>query len=99
MRYLAPALAGVLTCLLLGAATASAHGPNASFAYEPASPEPGEHVTFRATATPTHGGAVPVPLRLSWDLDDDGQFDDAQDAVAGRAFSVARSSAISGTST
>ena len=83
MHRLAPALAGVLTGLVVAVAPASAHGPAASFTYEPSAPAAGEAVTFHATAVPVHEGE---PIRLAWDLDDDRAFDDANGATASRSF-------------
>ena len=83
MHRLALVFASVLAGLLVAVAPASAHGPAASFTYEPSAPAPGELVTFRATAIPVHEGE---PIRLSWDLDDDRAFDDASGATASRSF-------------
>src|SRR5687767_9803443 len=79
-------MAAVATCgwLLAVAASASAHAPTASFEYEPAQPAPGELVDFRSTSTPVPEHTE--PMVLDWDLDADGQFDDASGPTARRAF-------------
>ena len=76
--------AATCTWLLAVAASASAHPPIASFEYEPELPAPGELVEFRSTSTgpPEHT----EPMLLDWDLDGDGQFDDANGAAVRRAF-------------
>ena len=56
--------------------------PVAAFSFTPASPEPGQRVTFTATSTDPEGTA----LAHAWDLDDDGSFDDASTAVAVGTF-------------
>ena len=83
MHRLALVLAGVFAGLLVAVSPASAHGPAASFSYEPSAPAPGELVSFRATAVPVHAGE---PIRLSWDLDGDSAFDDATGATVRRSF-------------
>ena len=83
MHRLALVLASVLAGLLVAVSPASAHGPAASFTYEPSAPAPGELVTFHATAIPVHEGE---PIRLAWDLDGDRAFDDATGDTASRSF-------------
>jgi hypothetical protein len=70
--------------LLLAAASASAHPPDAAFDYTPTNPAPGEEVTFRSTSTgpPEHTQF----LAHEWDLDGDGQFDDGNETVARHAY-------------
>jgi PKD repeat protein len=59
--------------------------PDASFRIAPASPLAGDPVTLSSTASDPDG-----PLAgQDWDLDADGQFDDASGAVASRSFAVA----------
>jgi PKD repeat protein len=56
--------------------------PTVSFAHVPASPLPGQTITFFSTSTDPDG-----PLaEHAWDLDNDGQFDDAGGASATRSF-------------
>jgi hypothetical protein len=77
----------VATCawLLALAGSASAHVPTASFDVTPAQPAAGELVDFRSTTTPQPEHTE--PLALDWDLDGDGQFDDASGTTARRAYS------------
>ena len=79
------ALAAACAFLLLTAASASAHGPYASFEYSPANPAPGEEVTFRSTSTspPEHGTQF---IAHEWDLDGDGVYDDGNETVVSRAY-------------
>jgi PKD repeat protein len=65
------------------AASAYAQSPlTAGFQFSPATPAPGETVTFQSTTTGGGTGA----LELAWDLDGDGQFDDGTGEVAQRAY-------------
>ena len=48
--------------------------PTASFEYTPAAPHTGRPVTFDSTSADADGGID----KLEWDLDGDGQFDDAE---------------------
>jgi PKD repeat protein len=57
--------------------------PTASFVFDPRSPGTGTRVTFRSTATDPDGSIV----QQTWDLDDDGAFDDASGQTAARSFS------------
>src|SRR5687768_10161971 len=82
-RRLAAAVA-TSAWLLAVAASASAHAPAASFEHTPANPAPGELVDFRSTSTPVPEHTE--PLQLGWDLDGDGQFDDATGSSARKAF-------------
>jgi PKD repeat protein len=59
--------------------------PSVSFANDPASPTVGAAVTFMATATDADG----IITRIDWDLDDDGEFDDAAGPWATWSFDVA----------
>ena len=78
------ALVATSAWLLLLTASASAHPPTASFGYAPEQPAPGEEVTFTSTSigVPEHT----EPMLLDWDLDGDGEFDDARGDVAKRAY-------------
>jgi PKD repeat protein len=49
-------------------------GPAASFSFAPQAPLTGDLVTFTSSSTPSQG----TIKELDWDLDGDGQFDDAQ---------------------
>jgi PKD repeat protein len=59
--------------------------PSVSFANDPASPTVDAAVTFTATATDADG----IVTRIDWDLDDDGDFDDAAGPWATWSFDVA----------
>jgi PKD repeat protein len=56
----------------------------ASFTYTPKSPLSGQTVTFTSTSTVT--GPENKIVTQSWDLDGDGQFDDATGGTATRAY-------------
>jgi PKD repeat protein len=56
---------------------------NASFTISPAAPVERQSVTFTSTSTPSAGQSITA---LDWDLDSDGQYDDAQGKTAARAF-------------
>lgn len=59
--------------------------PTAAIAISPATPAPGGQVTLSATVA---AGAEVTPPALSWDLDDDGAFDDAVGATATATFAT-----------
>ncbi len=59
--------------------------PSVSFAGDPVDPTTGATVTFTATATDADG----TVSRIDWDLDDDGEFDDAAGPWATWSFDVA----------
>jgi PKD repeat protein len=88
-----PALLIVLVAsaalLLLLPGTSDAQSPvlTASFDYAPASPVPGQEVTLTATST----SSSTSPPRHQWDLDGDGQFDDAFGDSAKTSFAQAGS--------
>ena len=56
--------------------------PSASFTYSPESPRVRETVTFTSTSSDPDGSIA----SQAWDLDDDGEFDDASGDTASRAF-------------
>jgi PKD repeat protein len=70
-RLGAPVAAAAL--LAGGAALVLAAPPNAEFGFEPASPEPGDTVTFISTTSdPDAGGGI---ASVEWDFEGDGTFD------------------------
>ena len=77
-------LASVTAWLLLITASAAADPPTAQFTIAPEHPAAGELVTFTSTSTPAPEHTA--PLVLDWDLDGDGEFDDARGAVAKQAY-------------
>jgi hypothetical protein len=64
--------------------------PSASFEFFPAAPLAGDLVQFSSLASDPDGPLV----RQEWDLDDDGQFDDATGPVASQRFASARARTI-----
>ena len=56
--------------------------PSASFTYSPASPRVRETVTFTSTSSDPDGSVT----SQTWDLDNDGEFDDANGATASSSF-------------
>lgn len=58
--------------------------PSASFEYTPAAPHTGRPVTFESTSEDPDGGID----RLEWDLDGDGQFDDAEGEQVTHTFAT-----------
>jgi hypothetical protein len=68
--------------LALPATPAWAQAPVASFTYSPASPLSAQVVTFNSTST----GSI---TSLAWDLDGDGDCDDAFGPLAARSFATA----------
>jgi len=60
--------------------------PSASFEYTPDAPHTGRAVTFDSTSEDAHeGGGID---KLEWDLDGDGEFDDAQGEQVTHAFTT-----------
>ena len=78
------ALALLTLGLTAGAAAAQSAPVSASFEYSPAEPEPGQAIALSAT---TSGGG-PAPIEHAWDLDGDGEFDDAGGARAQTSFAA-----------
>lgn len=68
--------------LVPATALAASERPNASFSFSPESPRTGDQVRFESSACDPGGRLA----RQAWDLDGDGQFDDAEGPVAGTAF-------------
>ena len=60
--------------------------PLADFGFSPSAPLAGQQVTFSSSASDSDGTIAPADQR--WDLDHDGQFDDATGASATRTFSA-----------
>jgi PKD repeat protein len=58
----------------------------ASFDFTPQTPVVNQTVTFTSTSTPSAGQTI---TSQNWDLDSDGQYDDAQGRTAARAFDSA----------
>ena len=71
--------------MLVGVSAAEAAGLTASFDYTPAQPAPGAQIELRATST----SSSTSPILHSWDLDGDGQFDDATGAAVRTSFALA----------
>jgi len=63
--------------------TVGTRAPAASFTVSDASPDPGQAVTLTSTATGQEGEAI---VARAWDLDDDGEFDDASGTTATATF-------------
>lgn len=61
------------------------HLPRADFTIGPAEPDPGQPVTLTSTSRSPSGAFT----RLQWDLDGDGEYDDANGATATHAFAAA----------
>src|SRR4051794_21673354 len=58
--------------------------PTASFTTDPASPQPGQSVTFTSTASsPDRDGQI---KSYAWDLNGDGKYDDGTDPTAKKTF-------------
>jgi PKD domain len=58
--------------------------PSAGISFTPSQPRPGESVIFNSTSTDNEG-----PVSVTWDLDNDGAFDDDAGTTAVRSFDVA----------
>jgi PKD repeat protein len=67
----------------VGVALGAPPSLSASFTYSPASPAVSQTVMFVSTTTHTQNDTI---KRQDWDLDGDGQFDDATGNIATRAF-------------
>jgi PKD repeat protein len=86
---------GAAALTLLPAAVAGAAPPSvvASFSYSPALPLANQTVVFNSTSTAS--GSNNQIATQAWDLDNDGQFDDAEGPTAFRAFANAGSYSVS----
>ena len=72
---------------LAGAVSTDPATPSASFTFSPSSPLSNETVTFTSTST---AGLLGAPIQSeNWDLDNDGNFNDATGSEAQRSFPVA----------
>jgi PKD repeat protein len=60
--------------------------PVAGFIFEPSTPTVGEQVTFSSTSSDPDGTIPPASQR--WDLDNDGQFDDATGSSPSTSFAA-----------
>jgi PKD repeat protein len=69
-----------------GSLTCTPHDapPTAAFNWTPAAPVAGQEVTFTSTSSDPDGALTAI----DWDLDNDGQYDDAQGATAKRTFAA-----------
>lgn len=61
------------------------HLPRADFTVGPAEPDPGQPVTLTSTSRSPNGAFT----RLQWDLDGDGEYDDANGGTATHTFAAA----------
>jgi hypothetical protein len=79
-------LTTLLAAALLAASAAGAQAApdelTASFEYAPSAPQPRQAVTFRSTTT----APGTQPVRVAWDLDADGLFDDGDDRTVTAVF-------------
>jgi PKD domain len=78
-RYLA---ALFLVVLVPATALAAGKDPSASFSFSPENPRAGDQLQFASSSCDPDGRLV----RQAWDLDGDGEFDDAEGPVAGARF-------------
>src|SRR5215212_3005103 len=83
----AVAAAATLVVLALASAAGAQQPLTASFEFTPAAPQPGGLIDLHATST----SSSTVSIRHSWDLDGDGQFDDATGDAVRTSFAVAGS--------
>jgi PKD repeat protein len=77
------ALAALAALALPGIALAQPDGPDASFSYAPENPRTGDSVRFVSSSCQPGGQLA----SQSWDLDGDGQYDDATGPEATTVFS------------
>jgi PKD repeat protein len=74
-----------LVATVLSSEHAANQPPQASFDFAPEAPQTGREVSFTSTSTDDDGGIA----SQVWDLDGDGQFDDAEGATASHTFTTA----------
>lgn len=79
-----PGAALIALVLTVWPASALATPPNASFIFEPTAPAVNEPVTFSSTSSDPDGPLIAATML--WDLDGDGQFDDATGSTAESSF-------------
>lgn len=72
--------------VVVPAGAAQALPPKAAFAWGPEAPITGQQVTFTSNSTPDPSDPTRTIAELVWDLDDDGQFDDAAGPTATWTF-------------
>ena len=77
-RGLRLVLATLLLAFVLPSTALAASAPNASFSFSPENPRAGDQIRFQSTSCQPGGRLA----RQAWDLDGDGQFDDAEGSVA-----------------
>jgi hypothetical protein len=75
-----------IASVLVAPATAAPPVVTVAFGWTPAAPVTGQLVTFTSTSTTVEPNSI---VGEAWDLDGDGQYDDASGRVATRRFSVA----------
>ena len=75
-----------LASLAFWAPAAYAAAPHADFTVSPPAPVTGEAITFTSTSFDPDGDAITAQR---WDLDGDGEFDDASGPIATRSFNAA----------
>lgn len=80
-------LAAVVAASLTLATTAFGADPVAQFSWSPAQPRVGDQVTFTSTSSGD-------PESYAWDLDGDGQYDDATGPTAQRTYDQAGSKTV-----
>lgn len=80
-RYLTPLLVAILAP---ATALAASESPSASFSFSPENPRTGDQLRFESSSCAPAGRLA----RQAWDLDGDGEFDDAEGPVAGASFSA-----------
>ena len=78
-RYL---LAGLAVLAWPAAALAQSERPNASFSFSPEDPRAGQQVRFESSSCDPDGRLV----SQAWDLDGDGDYDDAEGPVVTQSF-------------
>ena len=85
IRRTATVLALLVSAVFAALAFADTGPPTASFEYSPSAPLSSQDITFTSTSSDPDGPLAPE----DWDLDNDGQYDDASGTVAQTSFSAA----------